>query len=105
HSSIPNREPSAAAAERRPHPPEAPMRLLTLTAAALLLAAPLLRADDRKTPPDADAQAKAEAQIKDLFKDDFAKRKPADLQALASKLIQQAADTKNDPAGQFVLLR
>lgn len=81
------------------------MRLLTLTAAGLLLAAPLLRADDRRTPPDADAQAKAEAQIKDLFKDDFTKRKPADLQALASKLIQAAADTKGDLAGQFVLLR
>src|SRR5207237_4784976 len=42
---------------------------------------------------------------KDLFKEDFAKRKPADLQALASKLIQAAADTKGDAAGQFVLLR
>ena len=81
------------------------MRLLTLTTAALLLAAPLLRADDRKPPPDADAQAKSEALIKDLFKEDFAKRKPADLQALAAKLVQQAADTKNDAAGQFVLLR
>jgi hypothetical protein len=81
------------------------MRLLTLTATALFLAGPLLRADDRKTPPDADAQAKAEAQIKDLFKEDFAKRKPADLQALASKLIQAAADTKGDLPGQFVLLR
>ncbi len=81
------------------------MRLLTLTTAALLLAAPLTRADDRKPPPDADAQAKAEAQIKDLFKDDFAKRKPADLQALAAKLVQETADADNDPARKFVLLR
>ncbi len=81
------------------------MRLLTLTTTALLLAAPLLRADDRKPPPDADAQAKAEAQIKDLFKEDFAKRKPADFQALAAKLIQESADAKVGSADQFVLLR
>ncbi len=81
------------------------MRLLTLTAAALLLAAPLTRADDRKPPPDADAQAKAETQIKDLFKEDFAKRKPADRQALAAKLVQETADADNDAPRKFVLLR
>src|SRR5438445_11727192 len=81
------------------------MRLLTLTAAALLAAAPLLRADDRKAPPDDAALAKAEKTIKDLFKEDFAKRKPADLQEVAGKLIKQAAETTDDPAGVFVLLR
>ena len=75
------------------------MRLLTLTTAALLTAAPLLRGDDRTPPPDADAQAKAETQIKERFKQDFAKHKPADMQELASKLIQQAAQERAEQHG------
>lgn len=81
------------------------MRYLALTAATLLLAAPLLRAEDRLAPPDSFAQAKAEKTIKDLFKDDFAKKKATDLQDLAGKLIKQAGDTADDPAGKFVLYR
>ncbi len=102
--SVGRRRPSI---DQRPRhvPEEAPMRLLTLTAAALLLAAPLTCADDRKPPPDADAQAKAEMMIKNLFKEDFSRRKPADLQALAVKLVQQAADAGADPTARFVLLR
>ena len=43
--------------------------------------------------------------IKNLFKEDFSRRKPADLQALAVKLVQQAADAGADPTARFVLLR
>ncbi|HVS37840.1 MAG TPA: hypothetical protein VMS17_19940 [Gemmataceae bacterium] len=81
------------------------MRFLTLTTAALFLAAPLLRADDRKPPPDAAAQAKSETMIKALFKEEFAKKKAPDVQALAAKMIQQAADAKDDATSKFVLLR
>jgi hypothetical protein len=80
------------------------MRLLPL-ATALLLAAPLLSADDRAPPPAAAAQAQADTAIKDLFKDDFAKRKPGDSRALAAKLTKAAADADGDPVRKFVLLR
>ncbi len=49
--------------------------------------------------------AKAEAQIKELFKADLLKTKPADRLALAIKLQQLAKDSVNDPAARFVLLR
>ena len=86
------------------------MRLLTppLALGALLLAAPLLRADDARTPvPDAAALAKAEKDIKDVFKDDFAAaKKRADAAAeLAGKLLKQAQDTKDNPAARYVLFR
>jgi WD40 repeat protein len=61
----------------------------------------------KKTPvPDADKQAAADKLIRDLFKKDFlAARKPADKQTLAAKLMQQAEETKDDPAARFMLLR
>lgn len=60
----------------------------------------------KKQPvPAADAQAKAEKLIKELFKDDYAKKKPADMLALSAKLLDQAKETKDDPTARFVLLR
>jgi hypothetical protein len=55
--------------------------------------------------PDAAAQKAAEAQIRDIFKAEYARHAPADQQALAAKLLQQAVETKDDPVGRFVLLR
>jgi hypothetical protein len=81
-----------------------PVRLLP-TLVLLLLPAALARADDRAPVPDADAQAKAEKLIKDLFKADYAKRRASDWQELASKLLQQADETADDPTSRFVLLR
>ncbi len=49
--------------------------------------------------------AKAEAQIKELFKADLLKTKPADRLALAVKLQQLSQESANDPAARFVLLR
>jgi hypothetical protein len=60
---------------------------------------------DRPPEPDARAKTTAEVLIRDIYKVDYARRSPADQQALAAKLIQQAAETKDDPAAQFVLLR
>jgi formylglycine-generating enzyme required for sulfatase activity len=59
-----------------------------------------------KAPVPAEAaQAQAEKAIKDVFKAEYAKRRPADWRALAAKLLQQAKETKADPAARFVLLR
>ncbi|HZE96450.1 MAG TPA: hypothetical protein VE981_05460, partial [Planctomycetota bacterium] len=55
--------------------------------------------------PSASEQAEAEKFIKELFKDDYAKRTPADKITLAKKLLGQAIQTKDDPRAQFVLFR
>jgi hypothetical protein len=55
--------------------------------------------------PGAAAQAQAEAAIRGVFKAAYAKRRQADRLALAAKLLEQAKETKTDPAARFVLLR
>jgi hypothetical protein len=61
----------------------------------------------KKPPvPEAAKQAAAEKLIHDLFRKDFlAAKRPADKLALAAKLMQQAEETKDDPAARFVLLQ
>ena len=54
--------------------------------------------------PGEQQQARAEAEIKELFKDEYTKRKPAGRLALAAKLLKQAAGTKDKPAEAYVLL-
>lgn len=58
----------------------------------------------RRPVPDAAAQKEAEKLIREVFKDDFAKKAPADKVALATKLIEQGAGSTED-AAKFVLLR
>lgn len=60
---------------------------------------------DRKPAPDAKALADAESAIKDIFKDEYAKTKPADKEALSKKLAQQAEETKDDAASEYMLWR
>jgi tetratricopeptide (TPR) repeat protein len=55
--------------------------------------------------PDAASQKEAEAKIREILKADYAKRAPADLQALAGKLIRMGMETRDDPAARYVLLR
>ncbi len=55
--------------------------------------------------PDESKQAEAEKLIKDLYKEDYANRRPAEKLALATKLIHKALDTKDDASARFVLLR
>jgi hypothetical protein len=55
--------------------------------------------------PDLTRQREAEKAIKDVFKTDYAKRSPQDIQAFARKLLQQALESQDDPAAHFVLLR
>ncbi len=74
-----------------------------------LIGLPNANAEPKETPkepePDAGSQAKAEQLIKDLFKADYAKRRRTDVQELATKLLQQGIETKEDPAVRYVLLR
>jgi hypothetical protein len=71
----------------------------------LLCLFPTVRAQDLLPVPDMASQVKAEKLIKDLFKGEYAKRRTSDWLDLSEKLLQQAADTKDDPAARFVLLR
>ena len=53
--------------------------------------------------PDAAKQKEAGTLIKDLFKDLYSKKAPADRKALARALLDQAAKTPDDRAAQWVL--
>jgi WD40 repeat protein len=55
--------------------------------------------------PSASEQYRAEKEIKDIFKADYAKQNAADRKALAQKLLDQGRDTNNDRAAKFVLFR
>lgn len=55
--------------------------------------------------PDANAQKDVLKQIRDLFKDDYAKKTPADQAALAQKLLQKGAEAGDDPTSKFVLIK
>jgi hypothetical protein len=58
----------------------------------------------RLAVPDADAVAKAEANVRSLFKDEYARRQPAEKKALAQKLFELAEQTRDDPAARYALL-
>jgi hypothetical protein len=58
----------------------------------------------REPAPTAAAKKEAEAVVRDLFKDDYAKKTPAERGILARKLLKLAKETKDDPVGRFVLL-
>ena len=49
--------------------------------------------------------AAADKEIKDVYKTEFAKKKKADEQALAAKLLQKGIETKFEPVICFALLR
>ena len=59
----------------------------------------------RSPVPDAARQREAEKAVKELFRDNYAKKGPGDRQALAKILLDQAEKTRDDPAGLWVLLR
>ncbi|MBL8792404.1 MAG: NPCBM/NEW2 domain-containing protein [Planctomycetia bacterium] len=81
-------------------------RLLACLGTFVLLVPALAEEPAKKLPaPDAATQAAAEKLIKNLFKDDFAKKKPAELLALSAKLLEQAQETRDDAAARFVLFR
>lgn len=59
--------------------------------------------DDRLPVPEKEAQAAALEIIKDLFKTEFAARKPEDRAAFAKKLLEQAGESANDATAAYVL--
>jgi len=61
--------------------------------------------DVKRPMPEPPAQKEAEKRIRELFRQEYAKRAPTDKVALAQKLIQQAREVKDDPATRYVLLR
>lgn len=77
---------------------------MPLSIATLLLLGSSLQVE-RAPAPDEAALKQAEQLVKDLFKDDFAKKNPRDMTALADKLVAQAREAKDDRTSQFVLFR
>lgn len=59
----------------------------------------------RSPVPDAGKIKEAEKVVKDLFRDQYAKKSPADRKALARTLLDQAAASQDDLAGLWVLYR
>ncbi len=62
--------------------------------------------NSNRAPIPSDATlAKAEATIRQVLKDDYAKKTPAELKAFAQKLIKLAGETADDQASRYVMLR
>jgi hypothetical protein len=79
-----------------PPPPDAPVKP----------APPPMKAAEvttRAEVPDAARQKDAARLVKELFKDQYAKKAPADRKALARTLLEQASKTNDDRAAQWVL--
>jgi hypothetical protein len=60
--------------------------------------------DKKAAVPDAAAIKEAEQTVRELFKEDYAKKAPADRRALAKKLLTQGKETGNTTASQYALL-
>jgi len=86
-------------AESKPDAPETPKP------AAPPVGAMLVDVTRRSAVPDAAKQKDAEKIIKDIFKDQFARKTPADRKALARLLLDQAGKSTDDPPAAWVLLR
>lgn len=56
-------------------------------------------------PPGEEAQAKAEQQIRAVFKDEYAQKTPGAWRSLSRVLLKQAGDTKDEVAVRYVLFR
>jgi serine/threonine protein kinase len=69
-------------------------------------AVPVPAAPSRREPaPETAALKDAEKTIREVYKADYAKKGPADQQALAVKLLAQGKATNDDPRAKYVLLR
>ena len=68
-------------------------------------APPPVDVSKRAAVPDTAKQKEAEKLVRDLFKQEYAKKSPTDRKALARQLLDQAAKSVDDPAGCWVLCR
>jgi hypothetical protein len=76
---------------------------MSLTTAALAILC-FLAQDKRLAVPDEASLKEADKLIRDLFKDDLAKKTAADRRLLAKKLVSQAKESQDLPASQYALL-
>ncbi len=60
--------------------------------------------EQRLAVPAAAEQAKADKLLKTVFREDYAKKKPADLEALAGKLLEKALESRDNMTERFVML-
>ena len=67
--------------------------------------APVMDVTKRAAIPEAVKQKDAEKVVRDLFKDQYAKKAAADRKALARLLLDQAGQVQNDPTSLWVLYR
>jgi hypothetical protein len=79
----------------------------TLACSVVCLASSSLAyTQDQKLPePDSTALQRAEGLIKGIYRTDYAKKFPSEMRELATKLINKALETRDDPAARFVLYR
>jgi S1-C subfamily serine protease len=67
--------------------------------------AAMLEAVRREPVPSKEALAKAEKTIREQYKDDFAKKKPADMLEVALKLQRHGAQVSDDPPRRFAFFQ
>jgi hypothetical protein len=79
--------------------------LAALPASAQLELAAPTPPSHRLPEPAAAAQQEVAKRIRDLYKEEYARRTPADLQALAQKLLKEGRATTDDADARYVLLR
>src|SRR5436190_3546399 len=91
-------DPAPPASPDKPPPPEAPNAVKPpVTPVAVLT--------KRLAIPDASKQKDAEKLVRDLFKEQYSKKSPADRKALCRLLLEQSAKNREDSAGLWVLYR
>jgi hypothetical protein len=79
--------------------------LFILAGSVVTVAQPAKPPAARMPVPDETAIEKAEAVVKDVYKADFARKKPTDLVEFARKLLKAADETPDNPAARFVMYR
>src|SRR5262245_19467185 len=93
---------TGAPPESTPKPAEAPGDAPAPAPKAPAAAVDVMK---RAPVPDAAKQKEAEKLVRDLFKDQYAKKAPADRKALSRLLLEQSGQVQNDPTSLWVLYR
>jgi len=93
-SPLPEKAPDAPATPPQADKPELPE-----------VKVPVVDVSRRAPVPDAAKQKDVEKTIRDLFKEQYAKRAPSDRRALARTLLDQALKSSDDPVAAWVLHR
>ncbi|MDB5356077.1 MAG: hypothetical protein JWN24_2530 [Phycisphaerales bacterium] len=81
------------------------MRRWKFILVSLLCLPVVAAATDRLPVPDAKVQARALAQVRSVFKEEYSRHAAADRQTLAEKLLKQGRNTSDDPGAKYVLLK